>query len=72
MELNVYLKFMRMAAGLTQTELANRMSCSKQNIAKNEKSAKRISIDYLSRFATAVGKTPSDLLAGYEKVQEAV
>lgn len=57
---------MRLAAGLTQTELATRAGTARPNIAAYESGAKTPSPDVRERLIAAMRPRPSDALRGHE------
>jgi transcriptional regulator with XRE-family HTH domain len=54
----------RMARGLSQTDLANRIGVTFQQVQKYESGANRISVGRLTRIARVLGVSVSYLLAG--------
>lgn len=62
----VDIREMRLAAGLTQAELAARAGTARPNIAAYESGAKTPSLDVRDRLVAAMRPRPSDALRGHE------
>ncbi len=58
------LRTMRLAAGLTQAELAERAGTARPNVAAYESGAKRPSAEVRARLLAAMRPKPSEALAG--------
>ncbi len=58
----IRLREIRLAAGLTQVELAKRARMDQADISRIEKGAKAISMDVLDRLCRALKCTPGDIL----------
>lgn len=72
MDIGSYLKITRKIAGLTQNDVAEKMSLSRQTVWNIENSRRKVGVDYITRFASIVDKTPAVLLEGYEKVRKVI
>lgn len=59
----VYLREWRLAKGLTQPELAKRVGTVKSEISRLEKGSRRMTLDWMSSFAKAMGITVEDLMS---------
>lgn len=57
-----YLREWRLAKGLTQPELAKRTGTVKSEISRLEKGTRRMTLDWMSAFAKALGITVEDLM----------
>ncbi len=57
-----YLREWRLAKGLNQPELAQRANTSKSEVSRLEKGARRMTISWMNRFATAMGISIDDLM----------
>ena len=62
------IKNMRHHLQMSQTELANQIGVSFQQVQKYEVGTNRVSASRLVRIATALGMTASDLMRGMEDV----
>lgn len=58
----VYLREWRLAKGLTQPELAQRTGTIKSEISRLEKGSRRMTIEWMNKFAKTMGITVEDLL----------
>jgi len=58
-----YLREWRLAKGLTQPELAKRTGTVKSEISRLEKGTRRMTLDWMSAFANAMGITIEDLMS---------
>lgn len=58
----VYLREWRLAKGLTQPELAKRTGTVKSEVSRLEKGARRMTVDWMNKFATAMGVSVEDLM----------
>lgn len=58
----VYLREWRLAKGLTQPELASRTGTVKSEVSRLEKGTRRMTLDWMSAFAKALGITVEDLM----------
>jgi len=58
----VYLREWRLAKGLTQPELAKRIGTVKSEISRLEKGSRRMTLDWMSRAAKAMGVSVEDLM----------
>ena len=56
------LKDLRFRAGLTQEELAQKAGTTQTTVARIERDAVQPEITTIRKLATALGKTPGDLL----------
>ena len=54
----------RQTLGITQETLADRMGCRQSYVSAVERGGSRPSIDMLTRFASALETTASDLMKG--------
>lgn len=54
---------LRELAGLSMDELAERMGTSHQQVSKHELGQRRLTIQWLQRYAMALGVTPADIMA---------
>jgi DNA-binding XRE family transcriptional regulator len=62
-KLGARLKAFRLAAGLTQAELARRTGIHRPNIARVEAGRHTPSLETLSRIANAIGVSPTEVLS---------
>lgn len=58
----VYLREWRLAKGLTQPDLARRVGTVKSEISRLEKGSRRMTIEWMSSFAQALGVSVEDLM----------
>jgi len=58
-----YLREWRLAKGLTQPELASRIGTVKSEISRLEKGSRRMTLDWMSRAAKAMGVSVEDLMS---------
>lgn len=58
----VYLREWRLAKGLTQPELAKRTGTVKSEVSRLEKGTRRMTLDWMSAFANALGISIEDLM----------
>ena len=58
----VYLREWRLAKGLTQPELARRVGTVKSEVSRLEKGSRRMTIEWMSSFAKALGVSVEDLM----------
>jgi transcriptional regulator with XRE-family HTH domain len=56
------LKDLRFRAGLTQQELADKAGTTQTTVARIERDAVQPEVTTIRRLATALGRTPGDLL----------
>lgn len=56
------IRELRLAAGLSQQKLGDRMSVSKMTISDLEVGKVKLTLDYMRRVAEALGCAPADLL----------
>jgi transcriptional regulator with XRE-family HTH domain len=57
-----YLREWRLAKGLTQPALAQRVGTVKSEISRLEKGSRRMTLDWMSSIATALGISVDDLM----------
>jgi len=58
----VYLREWRLAKGLTQTDLAKRVDTVKSEVSRLEKGSRRMTLEWMSVFAKALGISVEDLM----------
>lgn len=57
------IRELRELAGLSMDELAERLGTSRQQVSKHEHGQRRLTIQWLQRYAMALGVTPADIMA---------
>lgn len=57
------IRELRELAGLTQDQLADRMGTQSQQIGKHERGERRLTIQWMQRYAAALGIAPADLIS---------
>lgn len=58
----VYLREWRLAKGLTQPDLARRVGTVKSEVSRLENGSRKMTLDWMSAFATAMGISVEDLM----------
>lgn len=62
------IRELRELAGLSMDELAERLGTSRQQVSKHELGLRRLTIQWLQRYAMALGVTPADIMAAPDLV----